>query len=237
MKKLLYLFFIVLTVSICVTGCGKKGKEKDDNNLTGGWQIELIKKASVIPDAAKQAFEDAVVEYDGMDFKLIALLGEQVVAGKNYMFLCEGTPVVPDAETKYVVVIVYKNIEDKSVITNVADFDYTEYTYKENIAASKTVVGGWYTTVPDTGVELDKDIKEAYDNAIATLEEGEVKSPTYLPIGVLGKQVVSGTNYAIIAYGTLGEKNNIYVITLYEDLDGNSEILSSATVNLADFNQ
>ena len=48
----------------------------------------------------------------------------------------------------------------------------------------------------------------------------------YTPVQVLATQVVSGTNYAYLAYGefSLYKKQNTYaVITVYEDLNGNVE--------------
>ena len=63
---------------------------------------------------------------------------------------------------------------------------------------------------------------------------------SYKPLVLVGKQIVSGTNYAVICYGapTVPDaKEGIYLLTIYEDLDGNGKFLSSAYIDLADFNK
>ena len=81
---------------------------------------------------------------------------------------------------------------------------------------------------------LDQSIQSAFDKATETLIEISLN-----PIAVLGKQIVSGTNYAILCYGRITESSlySIYLITLYEDLNGKAEIVSQAYVNLSDYNK
>ena len=67
---------------------------------------------------------------------------------------------------------------------------------------------------------------------------------TYKPIALLGTQLVSGTNYALLAFGTPSTKelvNNtntgVYILTLYEDLHGTCEIVSSSYIDLSKYNK
>ncbi len=57
----------------------------------------------------------------------------------------------------------------------------------------------------------------------------------YNPIQLLGTQVVEGTNYRALALGTVpGNEDHpgLYVITWYEDLAGDSTILSIEKLDL-----
>lgn len=49
---------------------------------------------------------------------------------------------------------------------------------------------------------LDENTQPVFEKATETLN-----GITYYPLTVLGKQVVAGTNYAVIAYGTLSTKD------------------------------
>ena len=75
-------------------------------------------------------------------------------------------------------------------------------------------------------------VQQIFDDATALIET------TLSPIALVGTQVVSGTNYAILAYGGLTEEEaKIYLVTVYEDLEGVRQIVSSAYVDLSEYNQ
>ncbi len=235
-KKVIFGLILIVIVSI-LTGCGKKEEDKQNlgNTKVGGWDTVLTEKSAEVPSDAKEAFDKAVTDYVGMDFEVVALLGKQVVAGTNYMFLCKGTPVVPNPKTSYKIVIVYKDLEGKAKISQAVDFDYTKYTNTDKSDYSEELSGGWNVVLPSKGVELESKVQNAFENASKKLQ-----GVTYYPIALLGKQLVSGTNYAIIAYGkttTSKENGGVYLLTLYEDLDDNQNIISSSYIDLAEFNQ
>ena len=86
---------------------------------------------------------------------------------------------------------------------------------------------------------LDEKTQKIFEKASEKLT-GE----TYYPITVLGKQIVSGINYAVIAYGTPSTKElvndsntGVYILTLYEYLNGTCEIVSSSYVDLSEYNK
>ncbi len=53
----------------------------------------------------------------------VAYLGEQVVAGLNRCFLCQVTPVVPNAQPHYALVFVYTDLQGGAELTKVVDLD------------------------------------------------------------------------------------------------------------------
>ena len=95
--------------------------------------------------------------------------------------------------------------------------------------------GGW-TVADSSAVELPEEVQSAFDKALETLtgSYNEVK-----PIAYLGRQVVSGTNYAVLYRVTYADEKapaGLVVLTVYEDLEGNAELLSSEDFSIADYN-
>lgn len=96
--------------------------------------------------------------------------------------------------------------------------------------ASILLVGGWEINSGALSIddEENKDAKEAFEKATDGLEGYE-----YEPIAVLGSQVVAGTNYSILCRGTVivPDAEPVFeIITVYEDLDGNAEIIGDKEI-------
>ena len=88
-------------------------------------------------------------------------------------------------------------------------------------------------------MKLDEKTQKIFDEASEKLT-----GTTYYPLTVLATQVVSGTNYAVIAYGTPSTKElvndsttGVYILTLYQDLKGTSEIVASSYIDLTEYNK
>lgn len=213
----------ILLIAICVflVGCGKKEAEPI---IDGGWEVDLLNERTIVEDDAIVAFKKA----NNKNYKLLALLGKQIVAGTNYMFFVK-------ENSSYKVIVVYSDLDNNAKVTSTTDFDITKYV-NENISyKNEDVVGGWYTDIPSKAVMLDEDVQSALDQAVNNLDEID-----YMPIGVIGHQVVAGTNYAILAYGRVNDdeaNDGVYLLTLYKDLEGNGKLVSSAYIDLADFNK
>lgn len=91
----------------------------EDNPMSGAYGEPTTPE---VTDAAKDALTKACEELDGADYEAEALLGVQVIAGYNYEILCKATPVVPNAESYYVVVTVYADLEGGAEITGIVEF-------------------------------------------------------------------------------------------------------------------
>ena len=91
--------------------------------LTGAWENP---ESPVMTDEAKAAMDKALEKLVGADYKPIALLATQIVSGTNYSILCQVTPVVPDAESSFAIVHVYRDLEGNAEITEVFDFSPEE---------------------------------------------------------------------------------------------------------------
>lgn len=120
-------------------------------------------------------------------------------------------------------------VEDpiNDVIGNIAlkDGDVYTVTYIPNLGLN----GGW--TIADVGrIELSEPDAQAFDKAMEVLV-GE----QYTAVQVLATQVVSGLNRAYLAYGSVaGEPGGWYIITVYEDLNGNAELKSISHIDVVE---
>lgn len=231
MKKRIFCLLSAVVCLFMITACGKKKQEdKSDKPVDGGWDIVLTDKHAYIPDDAKKAFENAS-NIDSYDLDTVALLARQTVSGTNYMFLCK-----ENSSNNYKIVIVYNNMDDVSQITKISYFDYTKYAHNNiNYNPDKTV-GRWDVIIPDEDTQLDEQVKDIYNTGIQ-----KVSNIDYKPIALLGKQTVSGTNYAVLAYGQLHNtdtpEKGIFLLTLNKDLKGNIDIPSLSYIDLKEFNE
>ena len=91
----------------------------DLSDTEGGWSLA---ESPVISRDVQNDFDKATEELVGADYKAVALLSEQVVAGMNYCILCESTKVIPDAVSYYSFVYMYKDLEGNVSITDIKKF-------------------------------------------------------------------------------------------------------------------
>ncbi len=98
-----------------------------------------------------------------------------------------------------------------------------------------TLDGGW-AVAENSAVELPEEVQAVFGKAMETLT-GSYNEVT--PVAYIGRQVVSGTNYAVLFRVTYADENapaGLMVFTVYEDLEGNAELLSSEEFSIADYN-
>ena len=219
------LLIIVILMCLIMTGC----TNKKENTLTGGWETVLSNRVNDLSEEDIYNFNNAIKDYSKEKLEVVALLGKQVVAGTNYMFLAK-------SDSKYKIVIVYTDLEGVSKVSKVIDFNYVDYVNKNSDGISEQLSGGWYTESANTEYKLeDEKVESLFESATSTLAGMEFK-----PLLVVGKQIVAGTNYAIVCYGQATVPNattGIYLMTLYAKLDGTSEITGIAYIDLSQYNE
>lgn len=92
------------------------------------------------------------------------------------------------------------------------------------------LIGGWSVNRASLSISKNADAKKAFEKATENLTGVD-----YVPVSLLGTQVVAGTNYCILAKATTvypGAQAEYVLVYLYEDLDGNAEI--TGVYSLAD---
>ena len=94
------------------------GVETYMNGMMGGWQEA---ESPVVDEELNEAFTKAAENLVGVDYKPLAVLGTQVVAGMNYCILSEATVVAPDAQPEYALVYLYVDLDGNSEVTDVVN--------------------------------------------------------------------------------------------------------------------
>ena len=147
----------------------KEAEEISETNesapITGGWVINNDFDGT--DDAnAMSAFEKATEDLDGYRYDVAAVLGSQIVAGTNYLYLCRAEMVVPDAKPEYVILKVYEDLEGNAEITG--SFRLLEG--KE----------GWEYNDANPYMDENEEIKVAFDKALEGLTGVEYKPIAYI---------------------------------------------------------
>ena len=105
-------------------------------SLVGGWKTPDSRELT--PEAL-DAFNKAMEGLVGVDYKPVALLGTQLVAGMNYCILCEAKVVYPGAEPYYAKVTVYEDLKGNATVTDIEKLDAE---YGDEQAATAEALAG-----------------------------------------------------------------------------------------------
>ncbi len=228
MKNLKRIFAVVLVLALAlmVVGCEKKqdnsGEDgpNPDGRIVGGWEIyNQVIMDKMTPDeltAVTEALGD-----DAIYITPVYILATQVVAGTNYAVLGVGT--INSQYDGWQIITYYSDLQGNNQLMSIVPLDITDLkTVAEN--AGEQLAGGWTVTMPAKSLLENQDVQAVFDKAM----EGYV-GVNLVPIQELAEQLVSGTNHMFICIGepvTANPVPAIYVVTVYEDLDGNAEVSS-----------
>lgn len=186
--------------------------------VLGGWNITIGDTSIDKHPDALAALEKATAGMLGAKYEPIALLGTQIVAGKNYCILCRITPVTLDPKPTMKLVYVYEDTQGNAVITDI----------KEIIGTP--VPGGFIANDGATALDSNPEVKNAFEKATK-----DVFGVDYEPIAYLGYQIVAGKNYLILCESKIVVPDpipSLTLVTIYEDLDGNCKIINTEPVVL-----
>lgn len=231
----------ILSAALVLSGCGgavpdSAGADKTEEQATetvdastdkivGGWQV-FEETTSACTDEEKAVFDKAVDGLDGVDYEPIRVLGTQVVAGTNYAFLARGTTVTAEPVAQWYVLVAYQDLDGNVSLTSVQLVDLAEPKVADE-AASDNIVGGWAITdsagsASGSKAQLEpQEASEAFNKAAESYD-----GPTLHPLATLGTQLVSGANYLVLcdAVPEDGSNAQLYLATVYADLDGGAQI-------------
>ena len=192
----------------------------EEMSVAGGWSMNEGHFSPKDNQEAMKAFEKATNGLTGYYYEVISVLGSQVVSGTNYAYLCKGKMVVPDASPEYLLLYVYEDLSGNAEILGT----------KGIFAGSEEGVSGGFTlNTEKTELKDNAEVNAAFEKAL----EG-FTGVSYEPIAYLGSQVVAGTNYAILCFekaSTPSSETKLSIVTVYADLEGHAEILSTEDVD------
>ena len=231
-KKLFALGITATLMLGCITACNANAKVNVKVNgsevlnteiSTGSWKIEELN--NVGPEH-KKYFEEAISQLDGYNGEPVALLGTQLVSGTNYAFLCKSTIKANNAMNSLMITYIYVDLsgkatflKDESVVLPGTESD------------NGNVTGGWSYA---ESTEVTDKVKEVMEKTGAT-KDGKY----FLPIAYVGSQVVAGTNHAILCKAAASsadlstDKATLELVYVYEDLQGNCEIINTESIKLS----
>ena len=183
----------------------------EENCISGPWKRA---EDPTVTESVRSVFDKAFEGLVGASYTPTALLAVRTTtAGKQYRVLCKQTMVYPGAQEVYVVVTLQRGWFGRAEIVEIGDaIDFTDL--------MEEAMGGWQE--PESPV-----MTEAATAAFRKATDGLV-GVEYVPVALLSTQVVAGTNYRILCEATVvypGEQMHYVVMTLYEGLDGNVDVL------------
>lgn len=241
MKKFIAVI-LMLAMVFCMAACSSSGSDETETDVengpeeavSGGWEM-ASNDAAALPEDVQKAFDGATEKLTGNELKPVAYVANQVVAGMNYMILCEGTPATADPKPVYQMAVIYADLEGNAEMTSIVDFDYVSFTEGDDQEEQEMLAGGWSAAEDAAGSEIPEEVLAAYEKATDTVDWTWSKVE---PLAYLGSQLVAGTNYALLCKGepSSDEKaGSIMVLTVYEDLEGNAEITNIHVLDLTEF--
>lgn len=185
------LFTVILGMlcAVSIMGCGAKANNTESQATTASQESTLTKEAEEISETnesapitggwainndfdgtddanAMSAFEKATEDLDGYRYDVAAVLGSQIVAGTNYLYLCRAEMVVPDAKPEYVILKVYEDLEGNAEITG-----------SLRLLEGKE---GWEYNDANPYMDENEEVKVAFDKALEGLTGVEYKPIAYI---------------------------------------------------------
>lgn len=115
--KTILITILCLSLTACMVACGASANNTEEP-VSGGWSTGEPTEPT---DEQKAIFAKATETMTGMEYTPVRLLGQQVVAGMNYRFLCKGRATVPGTEEVWAILEVYQDLEGSAEITNILD--------------------------------------------------------------------------------------------------------------------
>lgn len=228
-----------LLAAAVLTGCSTSTNKQNSNTpapsaettqdaqITGAFEINADLTSAKLPGDAQKAFDKALDGMTGTAYSPIVLLAQQVVSGKNYSILCMEQTTVPDAEPELHIITIYEDLDGNASITEDTLFDLSAVA---GVSASTSIEpdaeGAYETNTEFTAEDIPEDASSSLEKALDGLTGAD-----YQAAALLGTQVTSGTNYAMLCLVTPvvpdGEAYSTWsVVTVYQSLDGTCEITS-----------
>lgn len=200
------------------------------NSLTAKWTMpDSIEVTSEL----NGLFNEGVEGLTKATFEPAAYLGYIEETDLAHAFLCK--TIEDTGKTFWSVVYIKEDSEGKVNLLDVQSIMLSESSDKGAVqfgtVSGDELVGNW--SVDEESVsngigDISDDIKAAIDEALKSKV-----SVTYEPIMIMGSQVVSGTNYAVLCKNvTSSEWTIVYV---YKNLDGKGTLMNVATFDLEVF--
>ena len=194
-------------------------EETKQKQVLGGWTLVEDNTPAMMSEKDSTRINTALKQ-SGDDLEALDLVATQVVSGANYMYLTYGT-IADNTVPGYYFVTVYEDAKGNNSMIATLPLDVTAV--QTGTPLGKGATGAWAVHGSGKpGMFHDQNAQASFD----AINNGDVM---YNPVALLATQVVSGTNYKALC---MGNDKNLYVVTWYRDLKGNSSLTSTECVNI-----
>ena len=216
------------TESEATTESEKEKAENNSDSLVGAYNTNLINFSIKDNPDAMNAFEAAFPNgYNYTHYEPIALLGTQVVSGKNYLYLCKSTWTDYQENVSFVLLQIHQDLSGKSEVMGSAILFPTEESREE---------GENY--IDNTGSYLPENIptiQNAFKEAVPDDENAY-----YIPLAYIGKHTQEGKpkeDVIFTAKDPRGTDAKISYELFYigKDKDGKAKLVKTEDVVFPDF--
>lgn len=239
-KKFLAAIVITGIAALALSACGgntkpapaSSGAEEASvidvyNTTSNPWVINEDETTGWATEEARTAFNKATEGLTGAGYEIVAQLGQQVVAGTNYIFLCKETLVTAEPVTKLSFVTVYADLQGNAEIKHIEELDLEMFCGGENPASPeefKQLLGGWSLPSGFQAVNLPAEVAAVYDKVLGD-EAG------FYPMAYLAHQDAEKANYALLCFDEVAP----CLVYLHEPASGEPELISIYRINVAEF--
>ncbi len=103
---------------------------KASGELSGGIEVVDVKETGTLPEDVSGYFAKAAEKNMGLELTPVALLGSQVVAGKNYKILCQGATVTAEPVKSLYFVTLYVDPQHEAEFSSIDAVDIAAYTHQ-----------------------------------------------------------------------------------------------------------
>jgi len=215
---------VITLLLLCIMAMGKPATAKAA--MSGGWSVNKT-STSFVTKSQKKIFKKSVKGLTGVTYKPVALLAQQVVAGTNYVFLCQGTTTTAKPSKGWYILTVSKDLKNKVSLRSAKKIKIASVKTAKN-PRTKTVSGGLtIKAVKNKSAALPKAARKPFKKALKNYTGYELR-----PIALLGKQVVAGTNFKILCYGKNYASKDLFVVIVNKDVSGKCRIKSCKPLKL-----
>lgn len=101
-------------------------EDSADAETVGAWTVAKP-GSDALPAEVAELFGKAMESVASVDYKPIALLGTQIVSGTDYLVLCYGEPIAPDARGALYLVQIHADLDGGAEVTSIGQLDLLAY--------------------------------------------------------------------------------------------------------------
>ena len=197
---------------------------------SGGWTVTKA-RYSFLTSGQEKIFNKAVDKQVGVSYEPVALLATQVVAGKNYVFLCQGTTVTAKPKKAWYILTASKSLKNKVTLRSVKKITLSSIKTARNPRKGTSDGGLSIVLVKNKPQALSASARSVFRKGTEDYVGYDLR-----PIALLGTQVVKGANYRFLCcgagFGSNSASKDIFVVDIYKDVNRKCSVSSCKPLKL-----